>query len=186
MKLVENSVAGSGVTVLVGFELSIVTRACLAVEMPWLGSSSLDLIGGDRRVAVEDDVGHVGDLRAGRQAGLRGDQVADVALAAARAVLGREEAGQDVGRERGGRIDRLEGDGQLSRGVIERGIDDHVERDAIVGHRDGRLIVLACPAGSQIDGVAPADAGQLESAEIQVGVELVRDRHLLGRRGGRR
>ena len=42
------------------------------------------------------------------------------------------------------------------------------------------------PGGIEIDGVAPADAGQLEGAEIQVGVDLVRDRHLLGGRRRRR
>ena len=35
------STAGSGVTVLVGAELSIVTRACLVGSTPWLGSVSL-------------------------------------------------------------------------------------------------------------------------------------------------
>ena len=45
--------------------------------------------------------------------------VADVALAAAGAVLGREEAGQHVGRQLRGRIDRLEGDGQLAGREVE-------------------------------------------------------------------
>ena len=114
VKLVETRSAGSGVTVLVGFELSIVTRACLAVEMPWLGSLSLTWSVAIGVLPSKTMLATLRDLRAGRQAGLRRDQVADVALAAARAVLGREEAGQDVGRQRRRRIDRLERDDQLS------------------------------------------------------------------------
>ena len=41
LNLSEFSVAGRAVTLLVGVELSIVTSACLAVEIPWLGSVSL-------------------------------------------------------------------------------------------------------------------------------------------------
>ena len=57
----------------------------------------VDLVGGDRRVGVEGDQGDVADLRAGGQARLGIDDEADVSHAAPGAVLGGQEAGEDVG-----------------------------------------------------------------------------------------
>ena len=58
-----------------------------------------------------------------------------------------------------------------------------VERLAVVGHRDGRFVVLAAGRDRK-DRVAPADAGELEGAPVQIGVELVGDRDGLGGGGG--
>ena len=72
------------------------------------GIGFADLIRGDRLIAVENDVGDARDLRAGRQASLGGDHVADVSLAAAGAVLreARSRPGCSGGNCVAGSIDR--------------------------------------------------------------------------------
>ena len=64
------------------------------------------------------------------------------------------------------------------------GLDVHVERLAVVGHRHGRFVVLAAGRDRE-DRVAEADAGELEGGPVQIGVELVGDGDVLGRGGGR-
>ena len=99
---------GNGVTLLVGAPELIVTRACFRRIGSLARVFVVDLVGGDQAVVVEIDVGHVADLRAGGQAGLGLDRVVDLAHAAAGAVLGGQETGQDVGGQTGRRIDRDE------------------------------------------------------------------------------
>ena len=184
VKLLAVVVAGSGLTVLVGGPESIVTSACLVGSMPWLGSSSFtwsvaiglfssNVIRATLRIWVP-----VAQARVGL------DREADIAHPAPGAVLRRQEPGQHVGRQLGVRVDALERGVDLPGGGVDAGLDVHVERLAVVGHRDGRLVVLAAGRDRQ-DRVAPADAGELEGAPVQVGVELVGDRDGLGRGGGR-
>ena len=55
--------------------------------------------------------------------------------------------------------------------VIEAGVDSDVERLAVVRHADGGLIVLTA-GGNREHGVAEGDLGELECAQIEVGVQL--------------
>ena len=90
------SVAGSGPTLLVGGTGVDRDQGLLGGIDPLARVLVVDLVGGDGRF-VESDLGHVGDLRAGGQAGFGLDDVIDVSLAAAGAVFRGQETGQDVG-----------------------------------------------------------------------------------------
>ncbi len=176
--------AGRAATVLVGTVLSIVIRACLVGSIPWLGSSSLT-----RSVAI-------GVLPSNTiLATLR------ICVPVARPALGEitkltypsprpvpfsggRKPVSTLGRKLSAGIDRLERDRQLPGLVVEAGVDDDVERHAVVGHRDRGLIILAARRNRQ-DGVAEADLGQLEGTQVEVGVERVGDHDLLSGGGGR-
>src|SRR5262249_38986182 len=132
----------------------------------------------------EEDGGDVADGRAGGQAGAGPDGVAEIAHAAAGAVLGRQEAGQDVGRQAGARVDRLEDGGDHAGWQVDPQLDLHVEGLPVVGHGHGRLEVLAAGRDLQVV-VAEADRGQPEGGPVQVRVEWVGDDHALGGGGGR-
>ena len=114
----------------------------MAGSVPWLGSWGSTWLVAMVRLAVEGDQGDVADLGAGGQAGLGLDGVAEVALAAAGAVLGRQEAGQDVGRQRRGRVERLEDGADLAGGRVEAQLDLDAKAPAVVGHWHRGEVVL--------------------------------------------
>ena len=123
-------------------------------------------------------------MRAGGEVGLGGDAEAEEAIAAAGAIFGREEAGQRIGRRQaGGRIDTLEGGEDLPGSRIDAGFDFDIEGFAVVGHRHSGLVVLRAE-GDGDEVVAPADAGELKGAPVEIGAELVGDGDALGGRGG--
>ena len=128
---------------------------------------------------VEGDQGDVADLGAGGQAGLRLNDVVEEAHAPARAILGRQEAGQDVGRKLGVGIDREEVSVDLAGVGIQTELDLDVERLVVVGHRHRGLEVLASGRDGD-DRVAEADLGELERRPVEVGVELIGDVDPLG------
>ena len=182
VKTAADSVVGSAVTLLVGGPTSIVLSACLVGSMPWLGSSSLTWSVVIVVAQVEGDGRDVADLRARGQPRLGTDDVAEVALPAARAILGRQEAGEHIGRELGVRVDRVEMGIDLARGDIEAQLDLNIEGLAVVGHRDRGREVLA-PARDRDVRVAEPDLCELERGPVEVRVELVGDINLLGRGG---
>jgi hypothetical protein len=106
-----------------------------------------------------------------------------MAHAAAGAVFGRQEAGEDVGRQAGVRVDRVEVGIDLAGGEVDAGLDLDLEVLAVVVHRDGGLEVLGVGGdGDQV--VAEADLGQGEGGPVEIGVELVGDGDDLGGGGG--
>ena len=126
------------------------------------------------------------NLRAGGKSRFGLDRVGEVALAAAGAVLGRQETDKHVARRQARvRVDRLEAGIYLARVGDQAKFDVHVKRLAVVGHRDRGLIVLGV-GRDRDDIVAKADRSELEGFPVQVRVKLIGDHDLLsggGRRG---
>ena len=91
-------------------------------------------------------------------------QVVDVALAAARAVLRREEARRrravDLARQR---VDRLQRPRDRPRGLVERAVDAH---DVAVGLRDVLVVASCSPAGTISSNAAPAEAAQRDGVDV--------------------
>ena len=135
----------------------------------------VEQVGRDRRLLqVECDQRDVADLGAGRQARLGLNDVAEEAHSAAGAILGGQEAGEDVGRKLGIGIDRKEVCEDQPCGAVQTQLDRDVERRAVVGHRNRGREILAS-RWDRNNRVAEADLGELERRPVEVGVQLIGD-----------
>jgi len=140
----------------------------------------------DRFVEVENDPGFVFDSCARRQGCNRLDEVADMPLATARAVVRRQDANVPVHRQPARlRIPRDHLRAEFARIAIECQADiDH--RVNPLGPQVDTSVVIAQSRRYLHQMIAKREIHQLKRIQIEIRVQRVRDHHLLRRRCSRR
>ena len=145
----------------------------------------IHLVGGDGRAEVEGDLGDISDHITGLKIRPRGDHIVEIALAASGAVLRRQEADRDIGRQAGRGV--LAGEqGRQHPGLqVQLHGDAHQDVDARIGHGHDVVELLRVRRDGD-DRVAEAHLGEREGTPRELGIERVADGHdLSGRRGSR-
>src|SRR5262249_39475487 len=109
---------------------------------------------------------------------------ADVPLTRAGAILGLEEAGEDVRRQAGGRVDGLERGPEEPSGAVEGQLDLDVEELAVGGRADGGEVAIVAGRDGQDGGPEP-ELSELQGGPVKIGRGLVRPVYALHGCGSR-